>query len=45
VLSADAERVAGKKRHTMTDAEFPCDYRLTVFPFTRDVSASFTVIS
>ncbi|TNN66267.1 RNA-binding protein 43 [Liparis tanakae] len=33
----DAERVAGEKRHAMTDAVFPCEYRLTVFPFTRDV--------
>ncbi|XP_059184295.1 uncharacterized protein LOC131963159 [Centropristis striata] len=35
--AADADRAAAKKRHVMTDDEFPADYRLTVFPFTRDV--------
>ncbi|XP_045910730.1 uncharacterized protein LOC123974223 isoform X1 [Micropterus dolomieu] len=37
VLLADAERVVRKQQHIMTDDEFPDNYLLTVFPFTRDV--------
>ncbi|KAK9524047.1 hypothetical protein VZT92_017914 [Zoarces viviparus] len=33
----DAERVVRKKRQLMKDEEFPDDYLLTVFPFTRDM--------
>ncbi|KAI3365987.1 hypothetical protein L3Q82_009815 [Scortum barcoo] len=37
LLLADAERVVRKEQHIMSDQEFPEDYLLTVFPFTRDV--------
>ncbi|XP_044044092.1 uncharacterized protein LOC122872223 [Siniperca chuatsi] len=33
----DAERVVRKEQQIMTDDEFPENYLLTVFPFTRDV--------
>ncbi|XP_026157532.1 uncharacterized protein LOC113127293 isoform X1 [Mastacembelus armatus] len=33
----DAKRVVGKEQQVMMDRRFPEDYRLTVFPFTRDV--------
>ncbi|XP_031707983.1 uncharacterized protein LOC116386119 [Anarrhichthys ocellatus] len=33
----DAERVVRKKQQLMKDNEFPDDYLLTVFPFTRDM--------
>ncbi|TDG96176.1 hypothetical protein EPR50_G00236830 [Perca flavescens] len=33
----DAERVVRKEQQIMTDNEFPEDFLLTVFPFTRDV--------
>ncbi|KAL7370372.1 hypothetical protein ABVT39_026759 [Epinephelus coioides] len=33
----DAARVVRKEQHIMKDNEFPDDYPLTVFPFTRDV--------
>ncbi|XP_072227340.1 uncharacterized protein [Leuresthes tenuis] len=33
----DAERVVRKEQQIMGDDEFPEDYRLTVFPFSRDV--------
>ncbi|KAG8004618.1 RNA-binding protein 43 [Nibea albiflora] len=35
--TADAEKVVRKDRHIMADEEFPKEYVLTVFPFTRDV--------
>jgi len=35
---ADAERVVRKEQQIMRDDEFPEDYTLTVFPFSRDVS-------
>ncbi|XP_076579648.1 uncharacterized protein LOC143315936 [Chaetodon auriga] len=35
--AGDAERVVQKEQHIMVDKEFPEDYVLTVFPFTRDV--------
>ncbi|XP_070813702.1 uncharacterized protein [Chaetodon trifascialis] len=35
--AGDAERVVQKEQHIMADDEFPEDYVLTVFPFTRDV--------
>lgn len=34
---ADAERVVRKEQQIMSDEEFPEDYLLTVYPFTRDV--------
>ncbi|XP_028255262.1 uncharacterized protein LOC114431816 [Parambassis ranga] len=37
VNQEDAERVLMKEQQVMTDSEFPEDYRLTVFPFSRDV--------
>ncbi|XP_042261290.1 uncharacterized protein LOC121892346 isoform X1 [Thunnus maccoyii] len=36
-LLADAERVVRKEQQIMVDDEFPEEYLLTVFPFTRDV--------
>ncbi|KAM7365399.1 hypothetical protein PAMP_016330 [Pampus punctatissimus] len=36
-LFADAERVVQKEKQIMADHEFPEEYLLTVFPFTRDV--------
>ncbi|XP_010737239.2 RNA-binding protein 43 [Larimichthys crocea] len=35
--AADAENVVRKDQHKMADDEFPEEYVLTVFPFTRDV--------
>lgn len=42
VFSADAEKVVRKEQQIMADGEFPEDYFLTVFPFTRDVSKAMT---
>lgn len=40
VLLADAEKVVRKEQQVMADSEFPEDYLLTVFPFTKDVSTA-----
>ena len=43
-LLADAEEVVRKEQQIMTDEEFPQDYLLTVFPFTRDVSVATSLV-
>ena len=40
VLLADAARVTRNERQIMVDDEFPEEYLLTVYPFTRDVSVA-----
>lgn len=40
---ADAKRVVQKEQQIMADNEFPEDYVLTVFPFTRDVSKAISL--
>lgn len=37
---ADAERVVQKEQQILADEEFPDDYVLNAFPFTRDVSTA-----